>query len=199
MQTTYIRMNKVFIAATAALMAVSCSTIRNVVDPVHTQIVRGTVLPEVVGIWNNDEEIKGDDRTGKVHDSYTFKSDGTFRQKGSMTIVMEKEAGTYTFEISAAGGGTYGIEEGKIFFDYDPSLAAADLAGFDTKVKGKSSDVNKETFNIKNFVINPMKASIKSTMKADQIYTLDSVNESELVITNTKGSDKSPQTFSKVK
>ncbi len=192
-------MKRIFIAAAAALLAISCSTIRNVVDPVHKQIVRGTVLPEVVGIWNNDEEIKGEDRTGKVHDSYTFKSDGTFRQKGSMTVAMEKEAGTYTFEIAVAGGGTYGIEEGKIFFDYDPSLAAADLMGFDTKVKGKSADVNKETFNIKNFVIKPMKVSIKTTMKSDQVYTLDSVNESELVITNTKGNDRQPQSFTKLK
>lgn len=191
-------MKRLFFIAAAALLAASCATIRNTIDPVHTTIVRGAVEPAMVGTWVNDEELAGDDRTGKVHDQYTFNSDGTFSQTGTMTIKMEKEDGTYTFEIATAGGGAYGVENGKIFFDYYPKLASAELAGFDTKAKNPAT-ASKTANSIKTFTIVPMKVSIKSTMGADQVYTLDSVNDSELIISNTKGNDRKPQVFTKIK
>lgn len=161
--------------------------------------VHGGADPLVVGAWSATQDVDGSNGSGKARDRYEFGADGTFSQNGSLVMKLVKEGTEYTYEIAVNGGGKYGVEDGKIYLDYDPDRASAELVGFDTRsADGKGNIDGSASNTIKLFTINPMKKSFLKAMKTDKVYSLESVSKTQLVITDTEGSDSRSQTFSKV-
>lgn len=215
-------MKKLLVIIAAALAAVSCgTTLRQIVgDPYGStssstsntsstakassntawgsSSVRGSVNPLMVGRWLGEQDIYGSNGEGKATDCYVFNSDGTFNQEGSLTMKLVKDNIEYTYEFAVRGAGRYGVENGKIYFDYDPDKASSELVGFDTRsANGKGSIDSKAENSIKMFTINPMKKSFLKSMKQDHVFILDSVGDSRLVMTDTQGTNPQPQAFVK--
>lgn len=213
-------MKKLLVIIAAALTAASCGTsLRQIVgDPYGTPTstsssaasrttasaagsgssVRGAVNPLMVGRWVGEQELYGSNGDGKATDCYIFNADGSFSHEGGLTMKLVKDNIEYTYEFAVRGGGRYGVENGKVYFDYDQDKASSELVGFDTRsANGQGSINSKAESSIKMFTINPMKKSFLKSMKQDHVFRLDSVGSSKLVMTDTQSTSPEPQTFVK--
>lgn len=206
-------MKKLLVIIAAALAAASCgTTFRQIVgDPYDSNAsktssstswggssVRGTVNPLMVGKWLGEQELYGPNGDGKATDSYVFNADGSFTQDGNLTMKLVKDNVEYTYEFAVHGSGKYGVENGKVYFDFDPDKASSELVGFDTRsANGKGSVNSRAESSIKMTIINPMKKAFLKSMKQDHVFILNSVGDSRLVMTDTQGTNPQPQAFAK--
>ena len=154
----------------------------------------------LVGTWVNDSTINENSSTGRAYDSYTFNADGTFSQKGYMKMEIKDTSYISIIDISFSGAGTYGVADGKINFKFKASEAEAVLNDFDVRLLGESADpkaasITKTIVNL--IMVRPMMKAMKTSMKKDQVYILNSLSSDTLRMTNSTAKDPKTDTFIK--
>lgn len=155
--------------------------------------------PALAGTWVNHQHTNEKNGKGEAYDRYTFFPDGTFAQYGYMKMDMTESDSPAYIEISFKGAGKYGVTNGNINFDFNPSDGTANLDKFDISADKSLTPGQAATARtvMKMILINPMMKEMRKSMKQDQIYHIDYIDASTLKMTNTKAEEPKSETYLK--